>query len=297
MASPAQNPLNANSGLFAENLEQKAFNSGVRMVSIKSDNKQIFLASRRNNFGGIDYKKVKIDGGADSVLLYFLNMQSIIDIGNKFANDVYRFSLCRGNAISSTIPILKIAHSANKPFKISLCTDILPNNKPFSTRELMFAVCLEDCDQMFRNKQLAHVNAKLQQTNSSDLLKLWANSNYVTPRRRTHVLVGQSLLDPLSIHQHQGLEVAYDYDFSFVGDYDLLCLRIKDQLQASQATGEVAEFFTELAVEPNNDLALDPNVAYGMQPVLLFPAYCVLFFLLECRQPCSRCIQHDRAPC
>lgn len=110
-----------------------------------------------------------------------------------------------------------VSHIRSKPFKIEFCTDLLPENKPFFVQRLQFNLCKEDVIDIASGAGLSHLRTMLICTQSLDkLTTLSANSSSLAGRR-THVLVGQSVLDDLSLYEHAKLHVAYDYDFGIQG--------------------------------------------------------------------------------
>lgn len=254
----AQKALSANPGLFGESPTSTNFNKGLRIVAYKA-RRQIFVSSRLNTFGGIRYKRVKLDHGADGVLLYFPTKVSISDMGNKFRNFQFRVSIETGNGIGSRFPILVVSHIRSKPFKIKFCTDLLPENKPFSVLKLQFILCKDDVNDIASDAALAHVRTMLSNTHSLEKINSLSANSTSLAGRRTHVLVGQSVLDDLSLHEHAKLHVAYDYDFGYTGDWDTLCFTIRDQLLSSGGYLE-EEFYSELAAEPNEDAAWEEMV-------------------------------------
>ena len=227
------------------------------MVGYKA-RKQIFLSSRMNTFGGIRYKRVKLNHSADGVLLYFPSKSSIFDLGSKFSNINFRFTIEPGNGINSRFNTLVVTHRTTRPFKLSLCPDILPENKPFSVHKLQFVLCKQDLLDIATDSSLQHVRAKLNSTNSLEKLRTLSEIKADQSGRRTHVLIGQSVLDDLSLHEHAKLHVIYDYDFGYTGDWDTLCFTIRDQL-LSRGGPQEEEFYNELADEPNEDAAWEES--------------------------------------
>ena len=249
----AQTPLLSAPGLVVEGDQLILFNKGLRAVAYKQ-NKQIFLSSRRNFFGGIRYSKVKLDHCANGVLLYFPTVESINDLGMKFSDIEYRITVEKGTGIGSLFNMLVVSHRTTRKFAINLCKDLLPLNKPFPVNKLHFIICKDDAAALFSAPSLEHVRIKLRQTGSFERIESLATSESFVSMRRSYVLVGQELLEDLSLHEHGQLHIAYDHDFKFSGNYDHLCHTIRDQLRSS-SDEETELFYTELAEEPNRDAA------------------------------------------
>lgn len=231
---------------------ERPFNKGMRMIAVKRNN-QLFLASSHNTFAGLRYKLVKIHNGIDSVLLYFPNWETIVSIGDKFHHDCFSFLI---TSFRNGIAYIKI--ECSKRFKVTLCCDLLPNFKPFPMHTLMFALCADDVTHILHKPELCLIRSKLQRTRS--LATLRNLEGQYTARRRGHVLVGQSLLGPNSIHEHGDVQVVYDSDLGFAGNYDALCDSIRYQLNAADTSSPEQELFWEcLDTEPNDDDVISIN--------------------------------------
>jgi hypothetical protein len=144
----------------------KLFNRGLRAVAMKySNNKQLFLCSSQNFFGGMQFKKVKLEHGADGVLLYFPDVQAIAQLGRKFSATKYRFTITTGTSVSSSFLMLDVYCSTCQNFSVNLCTDVLPDNLPFELSNLKFVLSKRDVKAIVTNEDCDTVRTKLLETN------------------------------------------------------------------------------------------------------------------------------------
>jgi hypothetical protein len=255
-----------------------------------SNNKQLFLCSSRNFFGGMQFKKVKLEHGADGVLLYFPDVQAIAQLGRKFSATKYRFTITTGTSVSSSFLMLDVCCSTCQNFSVNLCTDILPDNLPFELSYLKFVLSKRDVKAIVTNEDCDTVRTKLLETNFLDAVRKAHMNIHYNVRERTYVLVGQAILDGLSLHEHGGLHIGYDWRFQYSGNYDELCLdlryQLKHQLGGPEAGSEPAKLVTELESELNND------VCWEHRPFVEFyrgTAYCCNF--------AGACFRHSRYLC
>lgn len=240
--------------------EEEVFNKGLRFIATKPK-KEIFIASTKNTFGGIQFRKVKVDSGADGLLLYFPDDQAILDFDAKFCSEQYIVETNTGSGVTSPIYYVTVKLQTLKPFRIRLCCDLLPNSAPFAVGILKFVLTYKDVHFIHDNAGCVNLRKWLKDSNSYGIIEALILRSNFAPRRRTHVLLGQTILELLSSHEHDRFMIAYDHRLLFTGNYDHLCQRIGQQLRPN-GTGTFAEFYSELEDEPNEEVNTEGEYKY-----------------------------------
>lgn len=192
-------------------VEQTFLPPGIVFVAKRNKRDRFFLASKFNSFGGWNVEAVLVDSGCNSILLPIragqLNM--LLDI---FPLESHRWQALTSNGVNGPGITLKVRHFAHD-FQAILCQDIQNPENPTSLNlpMLRFHLCSEDATQLVRGHPLF---GALSPQGQSIIRSFVQNSTSSSSTRRTHALVGQSLLsnDLIFTIQHRGIKAAFITD-------------------------------------------------------------------------------------
>jgi hypothetical protein len=239
---------------------------GVALVARKfKKDPQLFIPSTMNFFAGLQYEKVKVDDGADGVLLFIPPRNKFPNfLGNlteKFPNETFR--LVEINAISNKVPALEI--TSTSAFSMTLCTDIIPQNvrRKIPFHGLRFALCGEDIRKIVDRNQphLVSLKRKIIASDTIGKAQDWLSRGFNAPRR-THALIGQSVINNdlfFGNHEARGIRIFYTTEIdpaTTITRLHRISISIMGQLDGED-NPEYKRFLEELSREPNEEASME----------------------------------------
>ena len=165
---------------------------GVAFVAKRNKNDKFFVASKVNSFGGWNVEAVLIDSGCNSILLPILDGQ-LDQLLVVFPLETHTWSASISNGVNGSGITLKVEHFARQ-FQTTLCKDIQDPDKATKFEHLMlrFHLCLADAKALVHEPHPLFASL-IEKEKAYIRLFVEEHSNRLS-QRRTHALVGQSLL-------------------------------------------------------------------------------------------------------
>lgn len=186
-----------------EQLRISSVPAGLKFFSIVNRRGRGFIPSTKNYFGSIQVSKVLCESGCSTVLIPIetpsvLN-QIFIDFND---SNLYRFAIGHSTGVGGRSLCLKVSkHGYKRVFSVLLGEDIL--GEELQLEYLRFSLSGDDIRAIVNTPQFFarfYDNDQRQLSNAKD---------YTTPRR-SHALLGQLALYPLSSMKHDGCEMFFD---------------------------------------------------------------------------------------
>jgi len=174
---------------------------GVVIIAKKNRKNRFFLASKENTFGPVKVEVVMIDSGCNTNLLS-LAVDDIKTLPDRFPQADFIWDIVSSHGVQSWSLTLRVAPKLGN-IPVHLCKDIIPTEQPtWEVAFLRFHLCNEDVQWLNNSSGLLPASSLLQ-------IREFLGSN-LTVGRRTHALLGQSLLSSFSSIQHRGVIVVVD---------------------------------------------------------------------------------------
>jgi hypothetical protein len=133
------------------------------------------------------------------------------DFFNFYSADEYVIVTNQASGVSALVPMVVMSRRDKRLLPLRLCEDILPVSGPIGVSHLMFALCGDDVAQLHSNVEFQSSVARMSRDKpaSGDNIQFWFR-NKLGGARRTHVLLGQSVLDQFCSHQAGPCGVFYN---------------------------------------------------------------------------------------
>ena len=182
--------------------------NGLIFVSQRNKRNRSYIPSTNNFFGGVQVKKVLCDSGCSSILLPIEDGQlsSIFDL---FPGDKFAYSIEGSNDVGGRSPVLIIQWLSRELFKVEICKDIIGHDcKNVEIKRLRFSLCSKDIKHIINTPEYS------ERFYERDDIK-WLNDDVTSnPERdrRTHALLGQSILSKVSSVRYSSIEFFFDSD-------------------------------------------------------------------------------------
>lgn len=176
--------------------------NGLVFVSKINHRNRCFIPSVKNYFGGVQVKKVLVDSGCSTILLPIVEneLKSLLD---KFPANLYIWRVGGSTGVGGGSKVLLVESVDRVKFEVKLCQDIIGHPHSVRVQTLRFSLCSEDTRTILGNPDMiARFGTKVKST-----LEEYANSNAA---RRSHALLGQSVLKQLSCVKHSRVEFHVD---------------------------------------------------------------------------------------
>ena len=173
---------------------------GVALVSKINMRNRTFIPSSKNYFGGIQVKKILCHTGCSNCLLP-LEEDQIDAVFLKFPGDDFMITIGRSQKAGGESCILKIRGKDKVDFEVKFCQDIIGNRVSVTIDLLRFALCSSDV------KKILETPALLQRLSQHGTASLREDAaNYPNRLRRTHALLGMSVLRKMSSVRYSTFE-------------------------------------------------------------------------------------------
>jgi hypothetical protein len=178
--------------------------TGLVFISKINHRHRCFIPSTKNYFGGIQVKKVLCDTGCSTILLP-LEEDQITLIFLKFSADDFIISVGESSNPGGLSSVLKIKHKDTVDFELKLCQDLVGNCSSISVERLRFALCSADV------RKILNTPALLERLTRQGAANLRQDAvEHPNRQRRTHALLGMSVLRKLSVVRYSSIEFFVD---------------------------------------------------------------------------------------
>jgi hypothetical protein len=159
--------------------------------------RNVFIPSTKNFFGGLKVSELKCDSGCNSMLL---PISSLTELVNTFPTDRYFYSVTRGNSTAGrTLSLCVSPWDSIALFTIRIADDLLNAQNMQKQSTLRFALCEEDKRHILQNPNLLRLTA--------DSVQILGSTDICMQTRRSHGLLGQSVLANLASIKFRGCEL------------------------------------------------------------------------------------------
>lgn len=193
---------------------------GISFLAMMNSRNRYFLPSTHNFFGKVKVKKVLCDSGCSTLLLPIeLGSLDNIFLEHQVNHD---FEISLSKNVGGTSPCLCIISRGPSSFMTGeLCKDLL-DCPPIQISKLRFSLCVDDVKDILSKYQ--------DRFSDADISRL---SNSTAPvERRTHALLGQSLLHGFTLIKHKNCELYLDATiYQLPTDFKQLAIQIRELTQ------------------------------------------------------------------
>jgi hypothetical protein len=199
--------------------------TGLVFVSKINHRNRCFIPSVKNYFGGVQVKKVLVDSGCSTILLPVAKneLEGLFDM---FPNDRYTWRVGGSTGVGGGTKVLLVESVDRVKFEVKLCQDIIGHPHSVCVQTLRFSLCSEDAGTILRNPDMVTRFG----TKAKSTLEEYANSS---APRRSHALLGQSVLKQLSCVKHSRVEFHVDpahYEISSWNEVSCDTSRLLEQI-------------------------------------------------------------------
>jgi hypothetical protein len=177
---------------------------GLAFISKINHKNRSFIPSTKNYFGGIQVKKVLTDTGYSTILMP-LEEGQIVDVFRQFSMEDFTISIGDSHNAGGQSSVLKIKYKDKVDFEVKLCQDLVGDCAVIFIERLRFALCSSDVNRILNTPDLL---ARLSQQGVASLKKDAAE--HPNRQRRTHALLGMSILKKLSSVRYSTIEFFVD---------------------------------------------------------------------------------------
>jgi len=197
----------------------------VSCFALSNRKSRLFVPSKKNKFGVLNYEKVMIDSGCGSLLLP-LNQEVLETITKEYNSNDYVWKISKSKGVSAEASVL-IIEKAMSNFNVCISEDIFECK--LEVTKLRFHICSEDSALILNNLK---DYSKL--ASYKDKLEAFKDKNI---KRRTHVLLGQVICRDQRSASFQTVDILIGYkelyDFSMIKDDLIMLLNRKKDMKES----------------------------------------------------------------
>lgn len=202
----------------------KELPAGVEFFSLMNSKRNFFIPSTKNYFGRLKIKELKCDSGCNSMLL---PINEISELLAAFPCSEYKYDVKTGNGTAGRTLALTVRHTNFKNrFSINIASDLIETQQSMTYDVLRFSLCQEDKLEIIKNPSLFRLKTASE--------KKLADNDISRQTRRTHGLLGQSVLSQMASIKYQGCELYVNpAEYKFPENFETLdntITTIKDQL-------------------------------------------------------------------
>jgi hypothetical protein len=149
-------------------------------------------------------RKVLCDNGCSTTLLP-LEDDQIISLFLKFPMEGFLISVVKMSSSAGRTSVLQIEYIDLEDFHVKLCQDLAGNCVSMSVEVLTFALCSSDIKTILQTPALLE---RLTQQDAANLRRAAVEQAY--HKRRTHAVLGMSVLKKLSSIRHSSIKYYVD---------------------------------------------------------------------------------------
>ena len=174
---------------------------GLLFISKINHKGRSFIPSSKNFFGGIQVRKVLCDTGYSTTLLP-IEEEHVRELFKAYNAENSIIRIGGSNHVGGDSPVLLIDHGDGGKFNVELCQDLVGSSEIVLTLpRLRFSLCSADVQAILQASELSD---RLDKRGLDRLMK--DNESHPTRARRTHALLGQSVISNTSSIRFSNVE-------------------------------------------------------------------------------------------
>ena len=170
----------------------------IFLVALRNKKNRFLLPSQENYFGGLRIEAVMLDTGCNSLLCPIANEHTLSEMCKLFPKETYLWTIEESRGVQSKSLTLEIKKRSEAPITLELEKNLITSKSEVA--RLRFHLSAEDITNTVLRDNLA--------PNYIEKLKT-AEATY-TVQRRSHALIGQSLLKGRALVQFGDMAIVVD---------------------------------------------------------------------------------------
>ena len=173
---------------------------GLLFISKTNKGGRTFIPSTKNFFGDIQVRKVLCDTGCSTTLLP-IEVGRVRELFEKYRAESSIITIGGSNNAGGYSPVLIIEHNDGSKFVVKLCQNLVGSSEVLTLPRLRFSLCSDDVRTILEASDLSD---RLNRPGREKLLE--DSKSHPTRARRTHALLGQSIISNTSSVRYSDVE-------------------------------------------------------------------------------------------